>query len=486
MKQFFIIAHLILFLFGKLEMKSQIYDGYTLYNVTGGYTTYLLDVNKNIYHSWSCNTALSYVVYLLPDGSILRPARNTGNILNGAAVAGRIQKYHWNGTLLWDYVYSTSTYCTHHDIEPLPNGNVLLISWDYKTAAENSAAGCTSAGSRYSEKIIEVQPVGATGGNIVWEWKLWDHLIQSVDSTKSNYGVIKDNPGRLNINYKNTISDWFHMNSIDYNAELDQITFSSHNLNEIYVIDHSTTTAQAAGKTGGKSGKGGDFLYRWGNPEAYGAGTISNRIFKVVHDSRWIPDGYPNQKKMMAFNNTGGVGNSSVVDVIDPPYNGFNYLLTPGSAYAPSSYFIRHQCVKNASGQSGAHYLPNGNLFVSLNNGYLYEVNTSGVEVWNYTIGGNIGKAFKYGLDYIMSIPDNNKNVQNISVYPNPSDGFVTIEESYAEDFELFVYDTYGKLLMQVQNPKSIDFSGYGNGIYFLSFRTKDNQLVTKRISIIK
>jgi len=45
------------------------------------------------------------------------------------------------------------------------------------------------------------------------------------------------------------------------------------------VIDHSTTTAQAAGHSGGTYGKGGDLLYRWGNPNAYQHGTAADESF---------------------------------------------------------------------------------------------------------------------------------------------------------------------------------------------------------------
>lgn len=92
-----------------------------------------------------------------------------------------------------------------------------------------------------------------------------------MNPSAANYQTsIVNHPELLNINYL-TQKDWLHCNGVDYNPILDQVVISSHNTNEWYVIDHSTTTAQAASHSGGNSGKGGDFLYRWGNPAAYQA-----------------------------------------------------------------------------------------------------------------------------------------------------------------------------------------------------------------------
>jgi hypothetical protein len=66
------------------------------------------------------------------------------------------------------------------------------------------------------------------------------------------------------------------MNSIDYNPDLDQIALSVKGNSEAWIIDHGTTTAQAAGHTGGRRGQGGDLLYRWGNPLTYRAGTAND------------------------------------------------------------------------------------------------------------------------------------------------------------------------------------------------------------------
>jgi PKD repeat protein len=363
-----------------------------------GNTTYLIDIDGNIVNSWSCSSQCAYSVYLLEDGGIMRTAVNSGNQLNGAAIAGKVEKYDWDGNLVWEYVYSGSDYCTHHDIEPLPNGNVLLISWDVRSATEVTQAGGSSSSERYSEKIVEIEPSGSTGGTVVWEWYFWDHLVQDYNSSQDNYGVVADHPELLNVNYSAN-SDWIHMNGIDYNEDLDQIIVSSHNLNEVYVIDHSTTTAEAASHTGGNSGMGGDILYRWGNPEAYDRGDASDAVLNVTHAAMFVDAACDYTDMLMTFNNQGGSGGGSSVVVFDPPRTGYTYDIDDTNPYTPSEPTYEHNCLYSADGQSGAHFLDNGNLFVSLNNGYLYEVTPDGDLVWSFN-SGQVAKAFRYGECY--------------------------------------------------------------------------------------
>ncbi|MEO6637265.1 MAG: aryl-sulfate sulfotransferase, partial [Ginsengibacter sp.] len=145
----------------------------------------------------------------------------------------------------------------------------------------------------WPDKIVEIEPQGTSGGKVVWEWHIWDHLIQDHDAKNANYGKPADHPELMYFNMGDTLpsplsedsmeilkaqgrarrnatagnrgSDVYHFNAIKYNPELDQIVFSSPHLSEIFIIDHGTTTKEAAGHKGGRHGKGGDFLYRWGN-----------------------------------------------------------------------------------------------------------------------------------------------------------------------------------------------------------------------------
>ncbi len=78
----------------------------------------------------------------------------------GGGVGGGVQYIDWDGNVLWDYVLSNNTYQHHHDVEPLPNGNVLMIAWERMSASEAYAMGRQSIDNplneMWSEAILEV------------------------------------------------------------------------------------------------------------------------------------------------------------------------------------------------------------------------------------------------------------------------------------------------------------------------------------------
>jgi len=227
--------------------------------------------------------------------------------------------------------------------------------------------------------------------------------VQDFDPTKANYGVVAEHPELLDLNYANSqqTKDWMHVNGIDYNEALDQIVISSHFLNELYVIDHSTTTEEAAGHTGGNSGKGGDILYRWGNPVAYDAS--GTKIFNVVHDAHWIAPGSSKAGYLVGFNNNGVSQTKSSVDIFTPPYDGYNYSYTPGSAYEPSTYDLRHACNGHTNNEGGCHNLPNGNILVCISQaGFIYEVDSNNTMLWSKNLsGGGTSNARRYSKCYV-------------------------------------------------------------------------------------
>ena len=364
-------------------------DGQILFAPYYTTTTYLIDSTGAVNHTWSSAYQPFTEAYWLGNGTIIRP------IISGG---GGLQTILWDGTLAWNYRYTVSGCTCHHDIKVLPNGNVLMIVWVTKTRNQAIAAGrnpSTIQGDTFKpDKLIEVQQTGPSSGTVVWEWHVWDHLIQDFDPSKDNYGVVGDHPELIDINYGDSfVGDWLHTNSVDYNPEFDQILIDIHNFNEVWVIDHSTTTEEAAGHTGGTYGKGGDLLYRWGNPEAYDAGTANDQKLFFQHDASWIKPGLPGEGHILVFNN----GNNrpeetySTVDEFSPPIdsNG-EYYLEPDSAYGPEDYTWTYTANPPNSFYSqvfgSAQRLKDGNTLICDGvNGRFFEVTPELTKVWEWT-----------------------------------------------------------------------------------------------------
>jgi hypothetical protein len=263
----------------------------------------------------------------------------------------------------------------------------------------------------FPEFFIEVQPTRPKGGKIVWQWHVWDHLIQNNDRSKANYGDPAEHPERISVNANGrpVPAFWNHGNSIAYNAKLDQIVLSARGCNEIWVIDHSTTTEQAKGRTGGKSGKGGDLLYRWGNPAAYGRGTRDDRQLFQQHDAQWIPDDCPGAGRILIFNNGLDRGYSSVEEIIPPMDSKGRYIIEPGKPFGPEkpawTYRAKNPKDFYSSEISGAHRLPNGNTLICAGvRGLFFEVTQAGETVWEYVNpvvhNGILAQGEKSGLDH--------------------------------------------------------------------------------------
>ncbi len=389
-----------------IDSEAQQFNGFTLIATQNANSAYLMDTNQTTVKTWSgLSSSTGYSAYLEPGGILTRTAKGTSPAgAPGGPVCGKIQKHDYNGNLIWDYTLSGNDFVSHHDIQPMPNGNVLAIVYEKKSASDVSAAGGNQSITMWPDKIVEIQPTGLNTGTVVWEWKVWDHLVQNVSPNKANYQTsIIDHPELLNINYKQT-SDWLHANGVDYNPILDQVIFSSHNLNEWYIIDHSTTTAEAAGHTGGNSGKGGDFLYRWGNPTAYGAS--GSTILNVTHDAHWIPEGVPNAGRIAGINN-GGQANPqrTTVDFVTTPTNNYVYDHVAGQAFQPTSYTDRIVCNGYTGNMGSSQQLPNGNHLICIaQSGKVYEINSAGTQLWTKSVGGT-AKAYKYDSCYIFNTP---------------------------------------------------------------------------------
>ncbi len=331
---------------------AQAYDGYNLLAPSASTTTYLLDMEGRVVHTWDSDYRTNSN-YILEDGSLLRTAQlpNTSQTMNAPGAAGRIERIGWDGELIWYFELNETSgqngdLRLHHDIEVLPNGNILAIAWErlsIQTALDQGRDPSLfddKGNGVWPDSIIEIQPDldAGVGGEIVWSWHVKDHLVQDFDDTKANFGVVADHPGLIDFNdistgtgAGNTVPDWNHFNAVQYDPELDQIVISAREQNEIWVIDHSTTTAEAASHSGGNSGKGGDLLYRWGNPEAYGQGIRDDQQLFYQHDAQFIGEGLDGAGNFLIFNNgwnrVDGSNYSEAVEIA-PPRIGTQFHLT--------------------------------------------------------------------------------------------------------------------------------------------------------------
>ena len=400
---------------GLLLNTPKTFKGYTLFAPKHFLVTYLIDNEGRVINTWRSDYEPGQSAYLLPNGHLLRCCFTKARAFTGGGEGGRIEEYDWEGNLVWEFDYASDTYMQHHDIEPLPNGNILMLVVEKKTRAECLAAGFDDRMLRdrelYPDSVIEIRPTYPKGGKIVWEWHIWDHLVQDTDRAKRNYGNPADHPELVwvNCNRRPTRAFWNHMNSLDYNAKLDQIVLSVRGCSEIWIIDHGTTTKEATGHTGGKYGKGGDLLYRWGNPAAYGRGTAGDQMLFQQHDPQWIADGFPGAGNILVFNNglnrlPKGVANprgrppnpvgrdwgySSVDEIVLPVRKDGTYDLRAGAAYGPArlrwTYSAENPTDFFAEAISGAQRLPNGNtLICDGTSGVLFEVTPAGETVWKY------------------------------------------------------------------------------------------------------
>jgi len=521
---------------GNISITNDAYDAFTLFTIHK--KTYLINNCGNVINEWTSEFTPGNAVYLLPNGNLLRAGKKDGlSQINFGGTGGVVELFDWDGNLLWQYEHNTDDYRQHHDVYPMPNGNILILAATIMTEAEAVQAGRDPNfiidNKIYNEQIFEVEPTGTNGINVIWEWNIKDHLIQEFDNNKDNFGVVADHPEKLDFNflgYRNGDANWLHVNSIQYNEVLDQIVISSRHMNEIWVIDHSTTTAEASSDTGGTYGKGGDFLYRWGNPLAYDHGTIDDQKLFGQHYPHVIPEGTPDAGKIILFNN--GINRTplfSQVDIINPPVTSPGvYDYTIGEAYGPEAPDYSYSDTTNdpsdffSSFISGAQRLPNGNILICEGReGRFFEINSNDDIVWEYVnpvnnVDGGIAnqtevavnnltfRAIKYARTYdafvgrsitagspIEGNPDlspcnnilgtSNVVVDYLKIYPNPVVDELTIDIAKNID-KIEYYTISGKKIGESKNTKIIDFSNTKPGIYILKIYTEKSVIFKKVI----
>ena len=295
----------------KAESEVRIYDsaktcpGYLMQNTSGGgggmndnSTVYMLDPLGRMVHSWNCGS----VGRLTEDGY--------------CSSQGRLMT--WEGTILWTLnalptvttSFGSTPQATHHDGRRIWNNKIkqytyLFVGNHTASVAELQAAGRGAQGSSitsqdgYNELNEDAQTI--------WYWMYSDHTYQTnnpaypryLDPTAPGFHI-KASKGfdvfrgtDESTGGGGVVSDWIHVNAVDYDEERDLICTSSKNISTATVLNHGATFVSAttdaavdlplnmaaaarnqfsADKIADPSLPDGDVYYRWGNPSFYGAG----------------------------------------------------------------------------------------------------------------------------------------------------------------------------------------------------------------------
>lgn len=509
---------------GLLHNSEEAFPSYTLFS--NNEASYLIDNCGLIVNQWHSAYRPGRALFLLGNGDLLRSAEQDGSFqISGRG--GGFELFNWEGELLWSYEINDANRQAHHDFCVLPNGHFLALVWEKRTAEQAQLQGSDRQIDLWTEAVYEIKILPNNQAEIVWQWQLWDHLVQDYDANAANFGVVSDFPQRVDLNYRaeGTMAEanWVHLNAIDYHPELDQIILSSRLFSEVWVIDHSTTTQEARQSIGGRYGQGGDLLYRYGNPATY-QGTGPS-VFKAQHDAQWLNPQAGNAA-MMVFNNEEGE-DQSAIKIWQPPYlSDGRYAKDEDGHFVNSSAMVAFEAPWFYSPyMSSVQPLPDEHLFIcSGADGHFFEINGEKEIVWEYLnpVNPNGGPAVqgstvrfnqtfaarKYALDDPAFRGRDMSGLLPVEINPLPSDCFapqpytpneplnlmlshnpimegVEVTSNREEDSVLRCFDGLGQLLFtSVINAsgRSLDFSKYPPGIYLLQLKDARGEVAVKRL----
>lgn len=408
-----------------------------------------------------------------------------------------------------------------YEVIVMSNGHYLCLARENLDVEDFIDLGYTydtGNNPRRIDVVIEIDPDTET---IVWQWNIKDHMLQQRDENLANYGIASENPRKMDMDaiaqFDWTSGESFMINGFDYNEELDLLALSVRKMSEVIIIDHSTTTEEASGSTGGNYGHGGDILFRWGNPQNYGQGDEEDQDLFFQHNPNWVEYG-EHKGKIIMFNNRLSKFDFSSVEIIDPELDVNGQFVLPDNGEFQLAQNHISMNIENTGPffyseyTSGASVMPNGNIYVTAGqSGRILEMNPQGDLVWDYLIedSGYIFRSEKYSPDFAgfegrnlipngtvedspspfdcslftTSINDINFSLDDINIIRNNQD-YKVISVS-GKSFSISLFNTNGQLLFDGNSNSNyrIDTSTIPGGLYYIRTE-RDNQGSTQSIFI--
>jgi len=200
-------------------------QGYTLFTpMFGDGTVYLLDMGGEIVHTWRLPYRPGLYGYLLDDGRLFYSGKVMEDLERfegwSRFKAGAALEVDWSSRVLWEVRHPDH----HHDARRLRNGNVLLLCLRpvpdaLRARIRGGVPETETPAGIYGDYLVEM----TTRGQIVWEWRSWEHLDPETE-------VITPQDHR---------HEWTHGNTV---AELPDgnLVLSFRNVSTICIVDRPT------------------------------------------------------------------------------------------------------------------------------------------------------------------------------------------------------------------------------------------------------
>lgn len=471
---------------------NQSTEGYTFFETF--LESYLINNCGEVVNTWPSVRRTDLHAKLMDDGNVIYMKDNL------------IIVRDWNDNLIRSTSYNGTDIELVYEVIVMSNGNYLCLARENLSNSEFTNLGYNIEPGFQPRRVDMVLEIDPNTNRIVWQWNIKDHMIQQRDANLANYGIIKDNPRKLDMDAIATF-DWevgesFMINGFDYNEELDLIALSVRKLSEVVIIDHSTTTAEARTGSGGRYGHGGDALFRWGNPQNYGQGQEVDRDLFFQHNPNWIEYG-EHKGKIIIFNNGLSERSYSSVEIIDPSVDNQGFFILPSDSKFslsenPISINVTTFGPYFRSGYtSGAKVMPNGNIYVTVGEEErVFEMNPEGDIVWDYYIedAGYIYRSEKYPKDFsgfigrdlsasgtvedypssydcqLFSTSTNEINTPLEDIVISQHEDRIDVESKEGLSFDYILYNSQGQTIKSGRKLSNynIAIAGLSSGIYYV------------------
>ena len=351
----------------------------------GGTKAYYLNKNGSKGDSYTFDLRLGNDITPEENGNLLgifKPQNDPPFTFGGGG--GILRELTTGGQVVWEYNTVNSNEIAHHDLTKLPNGNILTLIWERIPLAQALSLGASTTSDIFLEKIIEIDP---SDNSIVWQWKSWEHIVQDFFEDQNNYGDLRTNLRKIDLNYNHTQAngDWMHANAITYDESRDLIFISVNFYHEVWVIDHSTTAQEATSSNGGNYGFGGDLVYRFGNPNTHNG--LGSAFLDNVHHPNFSNETHT---QMLLYSNGGTTEQSTVFEIRLPE----PLSLDPDTDNNPDLIWNFTDPQLYNGKISGAVKLGNGNILITEGDFGFWEVTQDKLVVWKYDGIGNFWRAY--------------------------------------------------------------------------------------------